>query len=50
MAQLPLLLRLLIVAVVFMATAWAFASGQMLIAVIGVVLCFLVFRQMFMTI
>ena len=46
----PLLLRLLIVAVVFCATAWAFASGQMLLAVIGVILCAIAFHRLFMTI
>lgn len=46
----PLALRLLIVAVVFSATATAFAFGQMLLAVIGVVACFVAFQRLFMTV
>lgn len=45
----PLALRLLITAVVFIATAAAFATGQMLLAVIGVAACFIAFKRLFLT-
>lgn len=45
----PLPLRLILTAVVFIATAAAFATGQMLLAVVGVVACAVAFQRMFMT-
>ena len=45
----PLALRLFLTAAVFIATAAAFAFGQMLLAVIGVVACFIAFQRMFLT-
>lgn len=45
----PLALRLILTALVFCATAWAFASGQMVLAVLGVAACWLAFQRMFMT-
>ena len=45
----PLALRLLITAVVLVATAAAFATGQMVLAVIGVAACFVAFKRLFLT-
>lgn len=45
----PLALRLLVTAAVFIATAAAFATGQMVLAVIGVAACFIAFKRMFLT-
>ena len=45
----PLALRLILTAAVFIATTAAFATGHMLLAVIGVVACFVAFQRMFMT-
>ncbi|WP_273500488.1 hypothetical protein [Paracoccus sphaerophysae] len=45
----PLALRLILTAAVFGATAWAFAVGQMGLAVVGIVACWFAFQRMFMT-
>lgn len=45
----PIILRLLIVTLVFGATAWAFAAGQMLLAVVGVIASAVAFQRLFLT-
>lgn len=45
----PLALCLLVTAAVLIATAAAFATGQMVLAVIGVAACFIAFKRMFLT-
>lgn len=49
MPRWPVALRLLIAAVVFGATAWAFAAGQMLVAVVGIIICAVTFHRLFLT-
>ena len=41
--------NLILTAAVFGATAWAFAVGQMGLAVVGIVACWFAFQRMFMT-
>lgn len=45
----PLALRILLAAVVFAPTIWAFANGHMLLAVIGVAACAWVFHRLFLS-
>lgn len=44
----PLALRLILAALVFAAAIWAFSTGRMALAVIGVVLCGVTFQRLFL--
>ena len=48
MSNWPLILRLFLTALVFAPTVWAFSTGQMALAVVGVAACFWVFNRLFM--
>lgn len=45
----PVFLRILVTAIVFALTIWAFSTGQMLLAVVGVAACAFVFQRFFLS-
>ena len=49
MSDWPLILRFAVTAIVFALTIWAFSTGHMLLAVIGVGACAFVFKQFFLS-
>ena len=49
MSDWPLILRYAVTALVFALTIWAFSTGQMLLAVIGVGACAFVFQRFFLS-
>ena len=49
MSDWPIVLRFVVTAIVFALTIWAFSTGQMLLAVIGVAACAFVFKRFFLS-
>lgn len=49
MSDWPILLRYAVTAIVFALTIWAFSTGHMLLAVLGIGACIFVFQRFFLS-